>query len=416
MNFELEYPQPESNATDSSPNTAQPIPDHVDHEIVDHPRQPNRSASGNLDVLSATDFKKIPPPVFIIDGVLPSGVTILFAKPGAGKSFFALAIGTAVARGLPLFEQHETKKPGGVPFVLPEGVPSWAERLRAHDDHFDFDDSPDMHFVRGEVNLDKKPGWAQLLGVIETINTGHGSEVALVVIDTLAAATPGANENSVEEIGLVMHRLQSLAGRGIAVLVCHHAGKSGDFRGHTSISGSCDALLRLVEDKPTGIRELRAEKLRDAGSINSCPFEIHVTAHGAVAVKTSTKSTWGLFEEHCEEHPGLLDALLAHGLAVPGSPPSNHTDPSFAEGVSARAVQSTWNRDSKPDDRAVRARRRRAVIATFKKLHRAGVLRIVEGNLGKPEAAALNAVVVQIDTASVTDHPPLEEGGDRDSK
>jgi len=407
---------PDFSPTDTVPDSDQPVRGHDDQDSEELSRQPYRSVSGRLVVLSATDLKQIPAPEFIIDGVLPSGVTILFAKPGVGKSFFALAVGSAVARNIPLFELHETRKPGGVLFVLPEGVSSWAERLRDHDDYFDLEDSPDMLFVHGEVNIATKPGWNQLLDVIETINSGHGSDVALVVIDTLAAATPGANENSVEEIGLVMQRLQSLAGMGIAVLVCHHAGKSGDFRGHTSISGSCDAMLRLVEDKSTGVRELRAEKLRDAGSIDSCPFEIHVTAHGPVAVRASTKSTWGLLEEYCDKHSGLLDALLAHGLEVPGSTPSTHADPSFTNGVSARAVQSTWNQSSKPGSRAIRASRRRAVIATFKMLHRALVLRIVEGHLGKPDAEALDAVVVQDDAASVTDHPPIEEGGDRDSK
>lgn len=340
---------------------------------------------------------------------------MLFSKPGAGKSFFALAVGSAVARDLPLFEQHETRKPGGVLFVLPEGVPSWAARLRAHDLHFEIGDSPDMHFVRGEVNLATKEGWNQLLDVIESINNGSRSKVVLVVIDTLAAATPGANENSVEDIGMVMQRLQSLVDMGIGVLACHHAGKNGDYRGHTSISGSCDALIRLVEDKPTGVRELRAEKLRDAGNINSCPFEIVVTKHGPVAQKASTKSTWGILEKYCDEHPGLLGALLAHGLAVPGHSLTNHAEPSFARGVSARTVQSTWNQASKPDNRALRARRTRAVISTFKQLHQAGVLRIDEGHLGKCDAEALDAVVVQVDESSVTDHPPIEEGGDRDS-
>ena len=406
---------PESNDMNSAPNPGQPTHDHIDHEIVDTPKQPDRLTSGPLHILSATAFKKIPPPEFIIDGVLPSGVTILFANPGAGKSFLALAVGTAVARNLPLFEQHETKKTGAALFVLPEGVPSWAERLRAHDQHFEFDDSPNMHFIRGEVNLASKQGWGHLLEAIEAVNNGSGSPISLVVIDTLAAATPGANENAVEDIGVVMQRLQSLVGMGIAVLVCHHAGKSGAFRGHTSISGSCDALIRLVEDKPTGVRELRAEKLRDAGSISRCPFEIIVTGHGPVAMKTTSESTWSQLEEYCDEHYGLLDALLAHGLAVPGCTPTSHTEPSFSEGVTARKIQGTWNQTSQPDDPAHRARRTRALISVIKKLHGAGELQIKSGHLGKPDAEALDAVVVQVETPCVTDHPPIEEGGDRDS-
>ena len=415
MEFDQESvpPEPTDDVNDQQQN--QPAQDHVEHEVADPPPQPGPTLLSHLHVQSATEFKKIPPPDFIIDGIIPSGVTVLFANPGAGKSFFALAVGTAVARDRPLFEQHETKRSGGVLFILPEGVPSWADRLRAHDQHFGLDDSTNMYFVRGETNLATEQEWRNIFNTIATINNGGGPQVSLVVIDTLAAATPGVNENAVDEIGAVMQRFQSLVAKEIAVLVCHHAGKSGAFRGHTSISGSCDALIRLVEDKPSGVRELHAEKLRDAGSISSCPFEIIVTDHGPIAVKTTSDSTWNQLYKACDKHPGLLDTLLDHGLTIPGCTPMSQSEPTFAEGISARMILQTMNSTIKPKDPAHRERRRRALLSIIKKLNRAGVLRIKSGHLGKREADGMDAIVTQVDVPSVTVHPPIEEGGDRDS-
>ena len=415
MKLDQESVLPGSNDNVTDSQQTQPAQDHVEHEVADPPPQPDPTILSHLHIQSATEFKKIPPPDFMVDGIIPSGVTVLFANPGAGKSFFALAVGTAVARDRPLFEQHETMRSGGVLFILPEGVPSWAERLRAHDQHFGLDDSTNMYFMRGETNLATDQGWRHVLNIVATINNCGGPQVSLVVIDTLAAATPGANENAVEEIGLVMQRLQILAGKRIAVLVCHHAGKSGAFRGHTSISGSCDALIRLVEDKPSGVRELHAEKLRDAGSISSCPFEIIVTDHGPIAVKTTSDSTWSQLHKACDKYPGLLDALLDHGLAIPGCTPASQAEPTFAEGVSARKIHQTLNSAVKYDNRAHCERRRRALLSIIKKLNRAGVLRIKSGHLGKREADVMDAIVVQVDAPSVTVHPPIEEGGDRDS-
>ena len=183
-------------------------------------------------IMTASEFKNIPPPEYLIEGVLSNGLTVLFAIPGIGKSLLALAIGVAIARGIPLFGQHTTKRPGGVLFVLPEAVRSWANRLCAYDLHFGYDDSPNMHFLPGEMNLGSERGWAQLTDAITAINSNCDTPIALVVIDTLAAATPGVNENSGEEMGLVMQRLQSLVAEGIGVLACHHAGKNGNYRGH----------------------------------------------------------------------------------------------------------------------------------------------------------------------------------------
>ena len=227
MEFDQESvpPEPTDDVNDQQQN--QPAQDHVEHEVADPPPQPGPTLLSHLHVQSATEFKKIPPPDFIIDGIIPSGVTVLFANPGAGKSFFALAVGTAVARDRPLFEQHETKRSGGILFILPEGVPSWADRLRAHDQHFGLDDSTNMYFVRGETNLATDQGWRHVLNIVATINNCGGPQVSLVVIDTLAAATPGANENAVEEIGLVMQRLQILAGKRIAVLSATTPEKAG---------------------------------------------------------------------------------------------------------------------------------------------------------------------------------------------
>jgi hypothetical protein len=76
-----------------------------------------------------------------------------------------------------------------------------------------------------------------------------GGQGALIVVDTLAQASPGIDENSSQDMGLViaaLQRLQSLTG-GL-VLGVHHMGKdtTRGARGHSSLYAACDAVLAVT--------------------------------------------------------------------------------------------------------------------------------------------------------------------------
>ena len=77
---------------------------------------------------------------------------------------------------------------------------------------------------------------------------------ALVVIDTLAAAFPGLEENKTKSMGVVLQVARNLArgdgGQpGPAVLILHHTPKAdgGTPRGHGSLAGDAD-IMRLLDE------------------------------------------------------------------------------------------------------------------------------------------------------------------------
>lgn len=389
----------EARTTCSSSPT--PIPDDEVIELAvsaarkfgpDRPRSNTR-----LVIMTATEFKAIPPPRFVIDRVIPAGLTIAFSKPGIGKSFFCLAVGSAVARGVPLFGNDEfaINSPGQVLFALPEGAPSWAERLRAFDAYHGYADSPDMSFIRYGVNLFDSQAWAQLVAAIDGLTHVNHMPPALVIIDTLAAATPGANENAIEDMGLVMGRLQELVSRGSNVLLSHHSNRAGDYRGHSAIAASCDAMLHLATAPFSSVIEITSTKLRDAQSIAPCSFEIRATDFGPVPIATESIGPWAQFLIACGAEQGLLDSLLAHGLRVPDGTPSASECTDFSKGVTLRQILATWNQLCPPRDRAHRGRRQRAAVKIIRALTTVAVLRIRKGTLSGNEPNAMEALIYQ---------------------
>ena len=355
------------------------------------------STDTGLVIMTATEFKAIPAPRFVIDRIIPAGLTIAYSKPGIGKSFFCLAVGSVVARGTPLFgnDNFTVNSPGPVLFALPEGAPSWAERLRAFDAYHGYDDSPNMGFIRYGVNLYDNQAWAQLVAAIDRFAEARHVLPALVVIDTLAAATPGANENAIEDIGLVMGRLQELVSRGSNVLLSHHSNKAGDYRGHSAIAASCDAMLHLATAPFSSIIEITSTKLRDAQSIEPCSFEIQATEFGPVPIGTGTAGPWAKFLADCGAEQGLLDSLKTHGLRVPDGTPCALECDDFANGVTLRDVIATWNSSRAPKDRAHRGRRQRSALRVMRGLVDANLLKVKRGSLTGSESEAMSAVIQQ---------------------
>src|ERR1035437_10101689 len=76
------------------------------------PQSQNRQALEKLGVQTAISLfdKEIPPMKWIATGFLGEGVTLLSARPKAGKTLIALQLGIAVAKGEPFLGKYDTVK------------------------------------------------------------------------------------------------------------------------------------------------------------------------------------------------------------------------------------------------------------------------------------------------------------------
>lgn len=180
----------------------------------------------------------------LIPGLLDvDSLAVLYGPPGVGKSFVALDMALRVATGT-RWHGHQLVTAGPVLYIAGEGANGLADRIDAWKVQTNtLGDPTDLAVVPAAVNLLEPTDVADLCRYVAR------TLPALVVVDTLARCTPGAEENSSRDMGLAVVALDAIrtAARS-CVLAVHHAGKvlEAGLRGHSSLLGAADTVLRLT--------------------------------------------------------------------------------------------------------------------------------------------------------------------------
>jgi hypothetical protein len=202
----------------------------------------------------------MPPVEFLVDGLITdTGFTMMYGAPGTGKSFLAIDIALSVAHGQAW--QGQDVKTGPVLYIAGEGIGGFAKRWKAWENHHGVKDEPDLYLLPTAVNFREEEDIARLVATIEDI----GQRFSLVIVDTVARAIAGAEENSSTDMGLFVAACDEIkALTGGALLAVHHAGKdsSRGARGSTALLGAVDTSLMV--GKSEDIVTLRTEKMKDA--------------------------------------------------------------------------------------------------------------------------------------------------------
>jgi hypothetical protein len=219
------------------------------------PDKPMRFAVEPLDA-----FVSRPAPQWIIKGVLPKAdLIVLYGESTAGKSFAALDMACAIARGIE-WRGHRVRQ-GRVLYIVAEGAGGFRNRVAAYCQHYGLQPADiDIGIIAAAPNL------LQREDALDVAKAAIASgRPALVIIDTFAQTTPGANENAAEDMGKALTHARGI---GTAcrcpVLLVHHAGKdaSRGARGWSGIKAAADAELEVTRT-PTGGRAIRTTKQKD---------------------------------------------------------------------------------------------------------------------------------------------------------
>jgi hypothetical protein len=117
-----------------------------------------------------------------------------------------------------------------------------------------------------------------LVLAIEVLVQQSGIEFKQIVIDTLARAFGGGNENSSEDMGAFITacgRIQQIV-QDCGLMILHHSGKDATkgLRGHSSLLGAVDTELELLrfEDSMKGI--VTISKQKDGADNDRIGFEM----------------------------------------------------------------------------------------------------------------------------------------------
>lgn len=198
----------------------------------------------------------------IIEGLFTSKSTaMIYGDSNAGKTFLAISLGVSVSEGIEAFGRMTDK--GDVFYLATESPKSLQTRLQAIKKK-NGASLEGFNTIPNPINIHDQPGIVTEL--INTINA-HKNPVKLIIADTLARMSAGANENSGEDMGPVMEKFERIAKEtGACVLIIHHSGKDATkgSRGWSGIKGVVDTEIEVVDNKE--YKTATINKQRELGS------------------------------------------------------------------------------------------------------------------------------------------------------
>lgn len=232
---------------------------------------------GKFPVITAGNLARRKPGDWLIKGVLPQAdIVILYGASGSGKSFVGIDLMAAIAQGIP-WRGRKTKK-GRALIIAAEGGGSVGKRFEAYCRHHDINaDDLDVGLIIAPPNFMLKEDISEL---VKAVTAAGGADV--IMVDTYAQVTPGANENAAEDMGLALANARALGLATSAVIVLvHHAGKDlhRGSRGWSGIKAAADAELEVIKHE-NGQREIRISKMKDGDDGLSWGFKLEVLVVG----------------------------------------------------------------------------------------------------------------------------------------
>lgn len=206
---------------------------------------------------SSDEFGQLPPQAWLVEGVVPAqGVFACYGGPGTGKSVLMADMVRCIGAGLPWFGREVSQQP--VWYLALEGGAGLRMRVLAAEAHYG---APfKAKFIFDDFSFLKEDDLKELLALIDAYDG-----VGLMVIDTLACAMPGGDENGSRDLGTVVAGAKALQQKtGGAVILIHHTGKDPKrgMRGHSILPGAIDTAIEVTRHDDDH-REWCVKKQRD---------------------------------------------------------------------------------------------------------------------------------------------------------
>ncbi|PXY32966.1 hypothetical protein BAY59_07540 [Prauserella coralliicola] len=267
-------------------------------QLVDSEDPDTRYAELAAALVDTAGLRALPPPVPLVsEWLFRDTLAWLHGKPGNAKTFVAVDLACCVATGTP-WHGHEVTR-GSVLYVIAEGARGLSRRVDA------WSTTHEGLIPEGVTFL---PAAAQLINegdVTAFARLLNERRPVLVVIDTQARASVGADENSAKDMGLLVANLERLRQAcGACVLVVHHEPRVGEnLRGHTALEGAADTLIRVTKDG--ALVEVANPKQKDAEEAPTFKLALRPVADSA----TLTRNLGTAAELMSASERAVLEAL-----------------------------------------------------------------------------------------------------------
>lgn len=206
------------------------------------------------------------PPDEIIQGIMTSNSqVVIYGDSNSGKTFWAVSMAASVSEGLAFHGRYVD--PGIVVYLGTEAPGTIRDRMQAYK-RFYGSKLSNFYMIPVPLNFYENHGDANnVIEFCKEIERRKGLPVRMVIGDTLARMSSGANENSGEDMGPVMSRFDDIArNTGATMVIIHHNGKdqARGARGWSGIRAHIDTEIEITDEK--GIKKASITKDRSLGS------------------------------------------------------------------------------------------------------------------------------------------------------
>ncbi len=245
---------------------------------------------------------------WVIPDILPANWQgFLYGREASFKSFLSYGWAAAICHGLPVNGRPTTR--GSVAYIAAEGAPGARRRIEAWCSVHKVAVPSNLYLFSAAPMLDDPVQADAFLARIRAL-----PEVPrLIVVDMLSKTMIG-DENGQAPAKAYMRTIKALReATGAAVLIQHHAGKDGTFRGSSVFKGEADFVIKITREK--GARSKYAavtcEKFKDLDNFTDFRVEQHkiTLPDGGTSMVLDTSTAGALSERHTL----LMDLLEDYG-------------------------------------------------------------------------------------------------------
>jgi len=225
--------------------------------------------AGNLGAtIEARDF---------VEGLLTEGgFSVTYGTTNTGKSFWVLDLAVCVVTGTPFRGEMECEK-GAVVYVALEGSHGITNRIEALKRADRLPADAPLFLCFAPVSLLEQEHAARFAATVSAAAAQSNLPCRLVILDTLARAMSGGDENKASDMGVAVASVDAVrAATGAHVAIVHHSGKNEALgaRGHSSLRAAVDTEIEISRPEGESISTARVTKQRDLPLREPMPFSL----------------------------------------------------------------------------------------------------------------------------------------------
>lgn len=237
----------------------------------------------SLFYISAKNIKiNLEDKTLIKDVIGQQELSVIYGESNCGKTFFMTDISLHVARGLNWRDKRVSS--GGVMYAALEGARGMSSRFVAYCKKHNIE-NPDFPFAIMPCGLDFYSDKSNINEFIDMIKRSQDDigDPKLIVVDTLARAIAGGDENSGQDMGRLVYYSDIIRAETNAHLsFIHHSGKNKALgaRGHSSLRAAVDTEIEISREEDDDYSTIRFVKQREMEIIEPMYFSLEKVVIG----------------------------------------------------------------------------------------------------------------------------------------